>query len=74
MAKRLVRWRVEGETLVDTDDEERSCDVVQELLGSTMVEANTPLDINDAIYNTKTVVTRSEIEILSSEVVDWGTK
>ena len=74
MAKRLVRWGIEGETLVNEIDEERSCELVQALLGSTMIDANTPLEINDRIYGTRTTVKQSEIEILSSELVDRGNK
>lgn len=70
MAKRLVRWRIEGESLVDTEDEERSCDVVHEMLVSTMIEADAPLGINDKIYETETTVVQSNIDLLSSDLVD----
>lgn len=62
MAKRLVRWRIEGETLVDELDEERSLDEMDESLRDMMVRH---VDIRTQKY---------EVEMLSSELVDWGTK
>lgn len=62
VAKRLVRWRIEGETLVDELDEERSLDEMDESLRDMMVRH---VDIRTQKY---------EVEMLSSELVDWGTK
>lgn len=69
MAKRLVRWRIEGETLVDTDDEERSLDSVRELIEYGM---KPDIPLSDGLFGTQTKI--EEPEMLSSELVDWGTK
>ena len=72
--KRLVRWRIEGETLVDEADEERSLDITQEVMSGLFDKKNPSggLDILEAIYDT--VTDTPEIEMLSSELVDRGNK
>lgn len=60
--KRLVRWRIEGETLVDEADEERSCDEMDESLRDMIIRH---ADLRTQKY---------DVEILSSELVDRGNK
>lgn len=62
MAKRLVRWRIEGETLVDEADEERSLVEVDEGLREMIIMHG---DLRIQNY---------DVEMLASELVDRGSK